>query len=101
MPSRPCLDCGRLVPVAQGSRCRICALRERRPHLRANRGRKSWTQTRVHVLLRDSYRCRWCGGEAHEVDHLTPVARGGSDRPENLVAACRACNARRGARPAT
>jgi 5-methylcytosine-specific restriction endonuclease McrA len=26
------------------------------------------------------------------VDHVIPIARGGSDDPENLIAACRRCN---------
>ncbi len=96
MPARPCLDCGRLVP-GTANRCRTCALRERRQYQRANRGHKSWLQTRLRVLLRDSYTCHYCGREGHEVDHLIPIARGGTDDPANLVAACRSCNARKGA----
>jgi 5-methylcytosine-specific restriction endonuclease McrA len=30
--------------------------------------------------------------EANTVDHIIPVAKGGTDDPENLVAACRKCN---------
>ena len=30
--------------------------------------------------------------EANTVDHIVPVAKGGTDDPENLVAACRKCN---------
>lgn len=54
-------------------------------------------RTRYEVLKRDNHACRYCGASAPEapltVDHVTPVALGGSDDPTNLVAACRDCNA--------
>lgn len=54
-------------------------------------------RTRYEVLKRDNHTCRYCGATAPEVkltvDHVTPVALGGSDDPSNLVAACRDCNA--------
>lgn len=54
-------------------------------------------RTRYEVLKRDNHTCRYCGASAPDVkltvDHVTPVALGGSDAPDNLVAACRDCNA--------
>lgn len=54
-------------------------------------------RTRYEVLRRDNHACRYCGGKAPDValvvDHVLPVALGGSDDPSNLVAACRDCNA--------
>lgn len=54
-------------------------------------------RTRYEVLRRDNHTCRYCGGAAPDVvltvDHVTPVALGGTDDPSNLVAACRDCNA--------
>ena len=55
-------------------------------------------RTRFEVLRRDSHRCRYCGaglddGARLTVDHVTPVALGGTDTPDNLVAACIDCNA--------
>lgn len=54
-------------------------------------------RTRYEVLKRDNHTCRYCGGAAPDVkltvDHVTPLALGGSDSPDNLVAACRDCNA--------
>ena len=54
-------------------------------------------RTRYEVLRRDNHTCRYCGGTAPDVkltvDHVTPLALGGSDKPDNLVAACRDCNA--------
>lgn len=54
-------------------------------------------RTRYEVLRRDNHTCRYCGGTAPDVvltvDHVTPVALGGTDDPSNLVAACKDCNA--------
>lgn len=54
-------------------------------------------RTRYEVLKRDNHTCRYCGASAPDVkltvDHVTPVALGGTDAPDNLVAACRDCNA--------
>lgn len=54
-------------------------------------------RTRYEVLKRDNHTCRYCGGSAPDVkltvDHVMPVALGGSDKPDNLVAACVDCNA--------
>lgn len=51
---------------------------------------------RFRVLVRDGFTCRYCGHRAPdarlEVDHRHPVSRGGTDRFDNLVTACYACN---------
>lgn len=51
-------------------------------------------RTRFEVLRRDNYTCRYCRSSENPlvVDHVTPVALGGTDNPKNLVAACRDCN---------
>jgi len=55
------------------------------------------------ILKRDGYRCRLCGisprdGEhvRLEVDHITPVSKGGSNDPANLWALCFSCNRGKG-----
>lgn len=52
---------------------------------------------RYEILRRDNHACRYCGACAPDakltVDHVIPVALGGSDDPSNLVAACADCNA--------
>lgn len=66
-------------------------------------GRHAARMTRA-VLIRDhdasvGYApCYWCGRRATEADHW-PIGRdeGGADALDNLVAACRPCNASRGA----
>jgi hypothetical protein len=54
-------------------------------------------RARFEVMRRDNHTCRYCGGTAPDVvitvDHVTPIALGGSDDPGNLVVACRDCNA--------
>lgn len=52
-------------------------------------------RTRFEVLRRDNHTCRYCRAtdQPLTVDHVTPVALGGTDDPSNLVAACKDCNA--------
>ncbi len=40
--------------------------------------------------------CVYCGRLATEIDHLTPITRGGSGELSNLAPCCRRCNARKG-----
>lgn len=54
--------------------------------------------TRRAVLRRDGHRCAYCGGGADTVDHVVPRSRGGRHSWENVVAACRRCNSRKGDR---
>jgi 5-methylcytosine-specific restriction endonuclease McrA len=49
------------------------------------------------ILERDDYTCHWCGEPATTLDHIQAVSRGGTDHPDNLVAACAECNASRNA----
>jgi len=51
---------------------------------------------RYEILRRDNHTCRYCGATAPDaplrIDHVTPVALGGTDTPDNLVTACQDCN---------
>jgi hypothetical protein len=53
-------------------------------------------QIRVQVLARDGYKCKMCGRTkaevSLEVDHIIPVADGGTDELKNLATLCRDCN---------
>lgn len=42
--------------------------------------------------------CYYCGGIATQIDHYTPLARGGTHTIENLRPACASCNHRKGAK---
>jgi 5-methylcytosine-specific restriction endonuclease McrA len=62
------------------------------------------------ILERDKYCCQYCGldGEANfenslvmSVDFVLPRARKGTKNPDNLIAACRACNLIKGRRAFT
>ena len=60
-----------------------------------------WPQIRLQILERDNFLChcpRCLGGElrvrpAHEVDHITPLARGGKDDLSNMQLLCFSCHA--------
>ena len=62
--------------------------------------RTSVPLSRRAVLARDNKRCQFshCNRSASTVDHLVPRSRGGQHLWTNLVAACPACNARKGDR---
>ena len=49
------------------------------------------------VVLVPGALCHWCGATATECDHIIEHDRGGTDTLDNLVPACKRCNARRGA----
>jgi hypothetical protein len=54
---------------------------------------------RLMVLARDHHTCVYCTAPLTEdnfvLDHLLPVAKGGTNRKHNLVATCDDCNRRR------
>ena len=54
--------------------------------------------SRRAVFARDLNRCQYCGNAAENLDHVMPRSRGGLHTWENVVAACRICNARKGDR---
>lgn len=56
--------------------------------------------SRREVFTRDRHTCQYCGKVSRDltIDHVTPKHRGGRHEWENLVAACRACNHRKGSK---
>lgn len=54
--------------------------------------------TRREVFIRDGYTCQYCGRETGDltIDHIIPRSRGGPHTWDNLVAACKPCNHRKG-----
>lgn len=52
------------------------------------------------ILRRDEYTCQYCGVRTPylTIDHIVPRRMGGLHSWENLVAACPACNHRKGGR---
>jgi 5-methylcytosine-specific restriction enzyme A len=61
--------------------------------LRKRTGRSA---ARNRILQRDNYTCNMCDepyGETYlEIDHVTPIAWGGSDDPSNLQCLCLGCH---------
>lgn len=53
-------------------------------------------KTRFEIFKRDGFSCQYCGASPPaavlEVDHIDPVANGGSSLQDNLVTACFNCN---------
>ena len=99
---RRCLDCGALTSK---SRCPQCIAVRRRPRDQQNnaaRGGNGWTwqRTRRAVLERDGHHCLACGatGVRLEVDHVVPLAAGGSNHHSNLRTLCIACHRSRTSR---
>ena len=74
----------------------------------ACQGRVVWQQRTVPPLTnqalfgRDRNLCLYCGDVYRDADltrdHVVPRSRGGRDRWDNVVAACRRCNHRKGSR---
>jgi len=57
---------------------------------------------RINVLSRDNNRCQYCAKTFPEreltLDHIIPKSRGGGNTWTNLVAACKKCNQKKGAK---
>jgi hypothetical protein len=51
---------------------------------------------RFEVFKRDAFKCHYCGNHPPtvilEVDHITPVSKGGTNNIDNLTTACFGCN---------
>lgn len=59
------------------------------------------TPAKLIVYLRDKGRCAYCGVEMlisdATIDHIIPVASGGTEDLDNLTLACETCNHNKGA----
>lgn len=104
---RPCLTCGCLIPLGSGSRCleHRRAVQRARDAVRATPAQRGYTgeyqRNRTAVLAASDGWCTWCHRwPATTVDHVVPLAKGGTNDPDNLVPACKPCNYSRGSRDA-
>lgn len=102
-PLKPCAapQCGALV---RGQRHCDKHAHLSKPWATSRRSDKAlagrpWRRLREQILERDSYLCKCddCQNAgrarlAHEVDHIIPIARGGTDDPSNLRAINRDCH---------
>lgn len=97
MTLRPCLTCGK--PTSYAARCPP----HQRAHERAQRQRRgnderqtyAW-QLRRRQAIDDQPWCQRCGATTNlTLDHLRPMARGGTMH-DGVQVLCARCNARRG-----
>lgn len=115
--TRKCKECGEQFTSEYGNKRRYfcsdeCGDRHngrvaksvRRVRMRGDDGRMIESIDPFFILERDGWRCYLCGVKtpkrlrgtcepnAPEVDHVVPVARGGSHTEDNLRCCCRRCN---------
>lgn len=67
------------------------------------RRRRLTKEEKAHVWIKAGKKCRYCGvpiprpgSRSAHYDHVKPLAQGGSNRLDNIVLACRACNLKKG-----
>lgn len=69
---------------------------------RERAGSGSHSQNDVEVQYRSQKgRCWWCGDSLNgvfHVDHIIPLARGGSNNPDNICCSCAPCNLSKGSK---
>jgi 5-methylcytosine-specific restriction endonuclease McrA len=71
----------------------------KKPAHQRSLGTQKWKNLRLTILARDGYTCYACGGEATQVDHIYPRAKGGDTfDPLNCAAICAKCNGHKGDR---
>jgi len=119
VPPKPfkCQWCGKLHQPKYGEHSTVycsetCRQRARRmlyytsnnSYLRENAERNGEKFKAITVLLRDGWRCQLCGkklnpkhrgtyrDDAPELDHVTPLSKGGEHSKRNTQCACRKCN---------
>lgn len=58
-------------------------------------------KTRFEVFKRDGFMCAYCGSTPPniilQIDHIHPVAKGGTNLIDNLITSCQPCNIGKGA----
>lgn len=116
---RTCKECGKVFIPEYGNKRRLfCSQTCLEKH-----AKRIWKTTRrarkknvtyetfdpLKILERDKWKCKLCGiktpkskrGTVHsnapEVDHIIPLALGGSHAPGNVQCLCRACNQKKSA----
>jgi 5-methylcytosine-specific restriction endonuclease McrA len=62
--------------------------------------RRQVPYSKKNVLVRDGFRCVYCGAESKRltIDHVIPRFSGGRTEFENCVACCKECNDKKGPR---
>lgn len=91
--------CGALIPGGRGtSRCprhtpkAPPAFSQRKTATGRRGSTRAWRKLRLQVLAEERGCRGWCGQPATLVDHIVPLAEGGTDARENLQALCKRCH---------
>lgn len=108
------LEAGREYRKSHAEKCRALARAYRqshpeynRVHARNRKARKRGNggahnqQDILDQIARQKGRCFYCSAsldDGYQVDHVVPLALGGSNGPENLVVACPSCNQKKHAK---
>ncbi|WP_410620650.1 HNH endonuclease [Amycolatopsis sp. cmx-8-4] len=98
MPTRPCLDCHRLFPLAPGvSRCPACASVEQSGRSRKRRGHDRFRHRVSTIrLLEQATHCATChkafNGRMKTLGHIIPLRNGGTSIIDNYKVECEQCN---------
>lgn len=79
---------------ALAKRDRSAKARQARYRERRGLTESQWSVLRAQIIERDGEVCGYCAKPATPpfVDHMVPLAKGGSNDPENLIVACGPCN---------
>jgi hypothetical protein len=120
--SKPCVDCGTIINGTKSKlRCKVCNSKRARRRTKElygsfakdrDRAKKygvkyEYFQTK-EIFIRDKWRCQSCGidtpfslkgtnaDNAPELDHIVPMANGGSHVRTNAQCLCRGCNGWKG-----
>jgi len=119
-PKRICRCCGNAFTPAYGQKRRrfcsnTCGRRSAKRVAKAKRraierGAEAERVDHIEIFERDGWRCQICGkatprsnrgtcrSNAPELDHRTPLSKGGAHTHGNVQCACRLCNQRKGNR---
>lgn len=80
--------------MAKRKNCDTSAMENSNPRPRQRKAVSK--RKRFEVFKRDSFTCQYCGRAAPDVtlelDHISPVSKGGTDDVMNLVTSCSDCN---------
>lgn len=78
------------------------AERQSRYRQRRDLSDQDWYALVGAVIQRDGWVCSYCDCDTsihgHAIDHVIPLAKGGTNELDNLTMSCKSCNSSKGAR---
>ena len=92
-----CEQCGRrqssILMTVNGKKAYLCGDCAYSVHCLHMRIRKNGDKHRAAIFKRDGYRCVKCGATTNlTLDHIKPIALGGTSDYDNLQTLCATCN---------